>query len=79
MASGLVLGGRPAEVDLKAGRAATPGLAVGVEDLLERLLRLVDGDQTVGPCGVAGRGLGGDGRADEVGHGLGQRPQPRRG
>ena len=68
--------GRPAEVDLQAGGAATAGLAVGVEDLLERLLRLVDGDQAVRPRGVAGRGLGGDGRADEVGDGLGQRPQP---
>ena len=34
---GLVLGGRPADVDLKAGRAAAPGITVGVEDLFGSL------------------------------------------
>ena len=67
MARAVVLRGRPAEVDLQAGRAPTAGVAVRVEDLLEGLLRLVDGDQAVRPRGVAGRGRGGDGRADEVG------------
>ena len=66
---GLVVGGRPAEVDLQPGGAAAAGLAVGVEDLLQRLLRLVDGDQAVGPRGVAGGGLRGDGGTDEVGDG----------
>ena len=69
MASGLVLRRRPAEVDLQPGRAPTAGLAVGVEHLPQRLRRLVDGDQAVRPGGVAGRGLGRDGRADEVGNG----------
>ena len=38
-------------------------------------LEPVDGDQCVGPFGMAGSGLGRDGRSDEVGNRFGQCPQ----
>ena len=72
----LVLGGRPAEVDLQPGRAASTGVAVGVHHPLQRLLGLVDGYQAICPGGVPCGGRGGDGGADEVRHGFGQCPQP---
>ena len=64
-------------MDLKTGRTSTTRPAVGVEDFPQRLLRLVDRDQAVRPSRVPGRGLGRDGRADEIGNGLGQSPQSR--
>ena len=72
---GFVVAGRPAEVDLQPGRATPARFAVRVQDLLQRLLGLVDGDQRVGPCGMAGSGLGRDGRPDEIGNRRGERPQ----
>ena len=73
----LFIGRRPADVNLEAGGAAAAGLAVGIEHLLQRFPRLVDGDQAVGPCRVAGCGLGCDGGTDEVWNGRGQRPESR--
>ena len=63
-------------MDLNAGRPVAARFAIRVEDLMQRVLRLIDGDQAVRPCGVTGRGLGRDGRADEVGNDFGQSPQP---
>ena len=71
-----VVGGRPAEVDLQSCRSASAGLAIRVQDLLQRLLGLVHGDECVRPRGVTRGGLRGDGRTHQVGDGVGQRPQP---
>ena len=58
------------------GRAPSAGVAVGVENPSQGLERLVDGDEPVGPVGVPGGRLWGDGGADERRDGVGQRPQP---
>ena len=73
---GFVVAGCPAEVDLQPGRPTPACFAVRVQDLLQRLLGLVDGDQCVRPRGMAGSGLRRDGRPDEIGNGFGQGPQP---
>ncbi len=73
---GLVVGARPAEVDLEAGRAASSGVAVGVEDAAQGVQRLVDRDEAVGPVGVPRSGLGGHCGPDERRDALGEGPQP---
>ena len=71
----LVVGRRPAEVHLEAGRASAAGVTVGVEHLAQGVERLVDRHEAVGPRGVPGGRRGGDGRPDQGRHGIRERPQ----
>ena len=55
-----------AQMDLAGERTPAAGGAVGVDHLAERVVRLVDGDQPVGPAGDPAGGLDADRRADQL-------------
>src|SRR5215204_883764 len=74
----LLIGGRPAQVDLQVGRpAVATALAERIDYPLKRLTRLVDRHQPVRPASAPARGLCTYGCADQARRLRGQRPEAR--